>query len=203
MYTCHPVHIEGGKKRSIQILPSMLLTRHNLASGARQAGRLSAEGLLNFQVHEFTAVMDLVTDLTLYDQILDMQSGDMRKAEILTIRHSGIEPDRSDRLYLPAEWMDFLNVYFPNLREFRILVEEWGCGDGVNQGVGQDLWRAEYHDKFRKHYEDVLKDVKSKPKLRILFKDEYDSDTPLTSSYFRPRLGGYFSRVETPEHGDS
>jgi hypothetical protein len=82
-------------------------------------------------------------------------------------------------------------------------VEEWVVGDSVQQGVAQGLWRVELHDKYRKHYEEVLKDVKSKPELRILFKDEYEADTAPTSADFTPSASRYFSRIETPEQDDS
>lgn len=166
---------------------------------------IQRKAYFNFQVHEFTALTELVMDLELYDKLPDVRTQDMKKAEILTLRTSGIEPDqaRDVGLYTSVDWAYFLNTFFPDLKAFSILVEQWVVGDGVQQGVGQDLWRAELHDKYRKHYEEVLKDVKSKPELRILFKDKYDADTAPASADFTPGAGGYFSRVETPEQDDS
>lgn len=156
----------------------------------------------NLQVHEFTASTELIVDLELYSKSFDVRAQDMKKAEILTLRTSGIEPDRYRNVHIPVDWRDFFNTFFPDLKVLSILVEEWVVGDGVQQGVAQDLWRAELHDKYRKHWEEVLKEVKSKPKLRILFKDEYDADTAPAPAGFTPGACGYFSRIATPGEDD-
>jgi hypothetical protein len=153
----------------------------------------------NLQVHEFTASTGLIMDLELYSKSFDVRPQDMKKNKILTLTTSGTEPDRYRNVHIPVDWRDFFNTYFPDLKVLSILVEEWVVSDGVQQGVAQDLWRAELHDKYRKHWEEVLKEVKSKPKLRILFKDEYDADTAPAPAEFTPGAGGYFSRIEPPE----
>jgi hypothetical protein len=157
----------------------------------------------NLQVHEFTASTELIVDLELYSKSFDVRPQDMKKGKLLTLRTSGIEPDRYQNVHIPVDWRNFFNTFFPDLKVLSILVEEWVVGDGVQQGVAQDLWRAELHDKYRKNWEEVLKEVKSKPKLRILFKEEYDADTAPAPADFTPGAGGYFSRIETPEQDGS
>ena len=102
---------------------------------------------------------------------------DLSKIQTLTIDHTGYQPSGlSHYEHSPQGIVDLLS-YLPSLQQLNILVRNWCAQVGVNQGIGQELWREELNDRFRTHFELVLRDAGNKARLEIIFKDWNDSDT--------------------------
>lgn len=78
------------------------------------------------------------------------------------------------------------------------MIRNWCAQVGVNQGIGQELFRKEVHDNFQKYFEQALKDagMHMKVKLRVVFKDWNDSDAaPCSADAAKGRGWRYFSPI--------
>jgi hypothetical protein len=116
--------------------------------------------------------------------------------QTLTIDHTGYLPTGLSIGSMNAP--DFLGLlsYLPRIKHLNIMVRNWCAQVGVNQGVGQELWREELRKKFLAHFEAVLKDAQLKPTLVIRFIDWNDSDAaPCSADVEREQGWRYFNPV--------
>jgi hypothetical protein len=150
---------------------------------------------INFEVDQFVVRAPTYFHL----RQCNLHPDDVGKIQTLTIGHTGYQPSHQSSLSLisvqsPQRGVVDLLSHLPGLQQLNILVRKWCAPIGVNQGIGQELWREELEDRFRTHFELVLRDAGNKARLEIIFKDWNDSDTAPCSADVAEACGWrYFS----------
>ncbi|PMD63162.1 uncharacterized protein K444DRAFT_626905 [Hyaloscypha bicolor E] len=146
---------------------------------------------INFEVDQFVVPAPFFSP----PPLCYLHPDDMGKIQTLTIDHTGYQPSGLSSVQSPPRGIVDLLSQVPNLRQLNILVRNWCAQVGVNQGIGQELWRKELDGRFRTHFELAMRDAGNTARLEIIFKDWNDSDTAPCSA---DAAGGFSWRYFSP-----
>jgi hypothetical protein len=152
---------------------------------------------INFEAHEFICNMPMA-----FSDFEDFDIKDLAEVQKLTLGHYGYQPVHPIT-NIPLNILGMLAL-MPGLKEIKIVVRNWCAQVGVNQGIGQELFRKEVQETWRTFFEQALKDARMEIKLRIMFKDWNDGDTPPCSADAAKGPGWrYFSPIANANNYDA